>query len=86
MLHSLFSQLLATFRRSKCRTPSPQGLAEPQREGARGPEDLHGVEHSLTNLHWTVKKKKERKKEKKSSNTLLRCYTDFRACLRLNLL
>lgn len=60
MLHSLFSQLLATFRCSKCRTPSPQGLAEPQREGARGPEDLHGVEHSLTNPHWTVKKKKEK--------------------------
>lgn len=60
MLHSLFSQLLATFRCSKCRTPSPQGLAEPQREGARGPEDLHGVEHSLTNPHWTVKKKKRK--------------------------
>ena len=59
MLHSLFSQLLATFRCSKCRTPSPQGLAEPQREGARGPEDLHGVEHSLTNPHWTVKKKRK---------------------------
>lgn len=25
--------------------------AEPQREEARGPEDLHGVEHSMTNLH-----------------------------------
>ena len=60
MLHSLFSQLLATFRCSKCRTPSPQGLAEPQREGARGPEDLHGVGHSLTNPHHTVKKKKKK--------------------------